>query len=337
MEIIKVVKYDGGPDVFAWKFPSESLGTWTQLIVNESQEAIFLKEGQALDVFKSGRYTLETANIPILSRFMRIPFGGKTPFTAEIWFVNKINSLDIKWGTPSPIQLQDPKYGIFVSVRSFGQFGIKIEDSKKFLTELVGTLPIFGAENISRYFRGLYVTKIKDTISTYITRKKISVLEINTYLEEISKYMESQLTPILNQYGIRIVNFYVNDINISEDDPGVRKLKQALSKKAQMNIIGYNYQEERSFNTLEKAASNRGMAADVMGSGMGLGIGMAMGVPIANAFSEMTNNFNISSPKNEMKECSNCHTQISKKEKFCSKCGFDTSKNKNEKNYNLYA
>lgn len=119
MAIVEVIKYNGGPNVFAWKYPSEELGTWTQLIVSEAQEAILFKSGKALDVFGSGRHTLDTANIPILNKIINLPFGGRSPFTAEVWYVNKIHSLDIKWGTSSPIQIQDPKYSVFIPVRSF--------------------------------------------------------------------------------------------------------------------------------------------------------------------------------------------------------------------------
>ena len=154
MAIVEVVKYNSSPDVFAWKYPSEELGTWTQLIVNESQEAILFKGGKALDVFQSGRHTLETANIPILNKIINLPFGGRSPFTAEVWYINKVNSLDIKWGTASPIQLQDPKYSVFIPVRAFGQFGIRIENSKQFLVKLDGTLSVFDKTNILKYFRG---------------------------------------------------------------------------------------------------------------------------------------------------------------------------------------
>ena len=133
MAVAKVVKYDGSPDIYAWKYPDTELGTWTQLIVNESQEAILFKGGQALDWFGPGRHTLETANIPLLSKLVNLPFKGKSPFTAEVWFVNKVNTLDVKWGTPTPIQLQDPKYNVFIPVRAHGQFGIRITDAKKFL------------------------------------------------------------------------------------------------------------------------------------------------------------------------------------------------------------
>lgn len=168
MAIVEVVKYDGSPDVFAWKYPSEELGTWTQLIVNESQEAVLVKSGKVFDVFGSGRHTLETANIPFLNKIINLPFGGRSPFTAEVWYINKGYNLDIKWGTPTPIQIQDPKYSIFAPVRSNGAFGIHIEDSKKFLIKLVTTMPTFDTAAVTKYFRSLYVTKVKDAISTYL-------------------------------------------------------------------------------------------------------------------------------------------------------------------------
>ena len=277
MAIVEVVKYNGSPDVFAWKYPSEELGTWTQLIVNESQEAILFKGGKALDVFQSGRHTLETANIPILNKIINLPFGGRSPFTAEVWYINKVNSLDIKWGTASPIQLQDPKYSVFIPVRAFGQFGIRIENSKQFLVKLVGTLSVFDKTNILKYFRGLYLTKVKDAISSYLVHKQISIMEINAYIEELSTYLQEKMQPVLEEYGIKLVNFYVNDISVPEDDTAVKKLKDALAKKAEMNIIGYNYQQERSFDTLEGAAKNPGTSGDLMGAGLGLGMGVTMG------------------------------------------------------------
>jgi membrane protease subunit (stomatin/prohibitin family) len=136
MAIMQVVKYDGMRDVFAYKYPHDSLSTWSKVIVNETQEAILYKGGQALDWFWPGSHTLETANIPLLRSVANIPHGGKSPFSAEVWFVNKAHFLDIKWGTPTPIQIKDPEYGIFIPLRGFGQFGMKVSDSKKFLTTL---------------------------------------------------------------------------------------------------------------------------------------------------------------------------------------------------------
>lgn len=328
MAIVEVVKYNGTPDVFAWKYPSEELGTWTQLIVNESQEAVLFKGGMALDVFGSGRHTLSTANIPLLNNIINLPFGGRSPFTAEVWYINKVYSLDIKWGTATPIQLQDPKYGVFVPVRSFGQFGIKIGDAKKFLVKLVGTLSIFDKDNLVKYFRGLYLTKVKDAISSYLVNKKISILEINAYLEELSDYLEERIKPTLDEYGIGLVNFYVNDINVPEDDPGVMKLKDALAKRAEMDIIGYNYQQERSFDTLEGAATNPGTAANLMGAGLGLGMGVGLGGAVGTQFGGLAKQINTGAA--ETKQCPKCNAVMDKAGRFCAGCGYDTQETKPE-------
>lgn len=321
MAIVEVVKYNGGPDVFAWKFPSEELGTWTQLIVNESQEAILYKGGQALDLYLAGRHSLETANIPILNKIINLPFGGRSPFAAEVWYINKVNSLDIKWGTPTPIQLQDPKYKVFVPLRSFGQFGIQIEDSRTFLIKLVGTLPIFDKDSIVKYFRGLYLTKVKDSISTYLIKKQISVLEINAYLDELSEHLKERITPTLAEFGIKLVNFYVNDINVPEEDTAVKKLKDALAKRAEMDIVGYNYVQERSFDTLEGAATNPGSGqAGLMGAGIGLGLGVGIGGGMGQQMAGITGAINTK----ETKQCPKCNVGMDSDKRFCASCGFDT-------------
>ncbi len=326
MAIIEVVKYNGSPDMLAWKYPGEELGTWTQLIVNESQEAILYKGGMALDVFQSGRHTLETENIPILNKIVNIPFGGRSPFTAEVWYVNRTYSLDVKWGTATPIQIQDPKYQVFCPIRANGIFGITIQDSKKFLVKLVGTMPTFDKQTLVKFFRGVYITKVKDAISSYVVKKQISILEINAYIDELSTYMQERIEPEMAGYGIKLVNFYVNDISVPEEDSAVKKLKDALAKKAEMNIIGYSYQQERSFNTLEGAANNSNSgAAPIMGAGMGLGMGFGMGGAIGNAFGDVTQSIDINAAKGT-KECPNCHMQIDMTQRFCGKCGFDTDK-----------
>ncbi len=330
MAIVEVVKYNGGENLFAWKYPNDELGTWTQLIVNESQEAVLFKGGKALDVFRSGRHTLDTANIPILNKVINLPFGGKSPFTAEVWYVNKLYDLDVKWGTASPIQLLDAKYNIFIPVRAFGQFGIQIEDSKKFIVKLVGTMPVFDKKSMINYFRGLYLTKVKDTISTYLVKNHISILEINAYLDEISSELQKKMADTLKDYGINLVSFYVNDINVPEDDKAVIRLKDALSKKAEMDIIGFNYQQERSFDTLEGAATNpNSIQGNIMGVGMGLGMGVGLGGVVGTQFSDLTNSI---STKGETKKCPKCNTEMSKDTKFCGECGCNTIIEVEEKN-----
>jgi membrane protease subunit (stomatin/prohibitin family) len=321
LAVVDVIKYSGSPDILAWKFPNSELGTWTQLIVNESQEAILVKGGQICDVFGAGRHTLDTANIPILNRIINLPFGGRSPFSAEVWFINKVFSLDIKWGTTTPIQLQDPKYKVFIPVRAFGQFGIQIDNSKKFLLKLVGTLPQFDRNTLLKFFRGVYLTKSKDAISSYLVHKNISILEINAYLDEISTFLQEKLTPVFDDYGIKLASFFVNDINVPEDDPAVVQLKRALAKRAEMDIVGYSYQQERSFDTLESAATNpNSMQGGLMGAGIGLGMGVTAGGAIGQQFGGLMQNINTA----DTKECPKCKSRIGVNERFCNHCGYDT-------------
>ncbi|MBO5282580.1 MAG: SPFH domain-containing protein [Lachnospiraceae bacterium] len=334
MAIVDVVKYNGEADLLAWKFPSEELGTWTQLIVNEAQEAVLFKDGKALDVFGSGRYTLETPNIPILNKVINLPFGCRSPFAAEVWFVNKMVSLDVKWGTPSPIQMQDPRYQIFVPVRANGMFGIQVEDSTRFLVKLVGTMPAFDRTMLVNYFRGLYVTKVKDSLSSYLLKKQISIMEINAYLDELSGYMKERIEPVMAEYGIRLVNFYVNEISVPEEDPSVQKLKDALAKKAEMNIIGFDYRQERSFNALEGAASNPGSSGALfMGAGIGTGMGLGMGSTMGSAFGEISREIRTEGaeavPKSGQEQqmlCPGCGSRIPIRGKFCPECGIPLAK-----------
>ena len=319
MALFEVAKYDGSPDVFAWKYPNEELGTWTQLIVNESQEAVLYKNGRALDLFQSGRYTLDTSNIPILRGLINLPFGGRSPFTAEVWYVNKKSTLDIKWGTQSPIQLQDPKYSAFVPVRAYGQFGICIDNSKQFLSKLVGTLTEFDKTALTNHFRGIYLTRVRDAVSSYLIHNKISVMEINSYLNELSEFLKDEIQPTMAEYGIKLLNFYVSDINVPEDDPAVMQLKKALAKKSEMEIVGYNYQQERTFDTLESAAKNEGGMSGLMGAGIGLGLGANIGGALGKQMGELSKSLN---PEAETVTCPNCGTVINHKNpKFCPECG----------------
>ena len=283
MAIIDRVKWDGSPDVLAWKYPSEELSTWTQLIVNESQEAFLVRGGVYEGPFGAGRHTLSTENIPLLRELMGLPFGGASPFSAEVWFVDKLTRLDIRWGTPDPIQLQDPKFGIMVPVRAFGQYGIRVDDTKRFLLKLVGTLPGFDTDTLSDYLRGLLTTRIKTDIANAILGSGLSVLEIAPRLDDLSTALEAALAAEIAEYGIALTQFNIHSINMPEDDPAVQTLKSALARRAEMGIVGFDYQQQRRFDVLETAAGNEGGAGTLMGAGVGLGLAPALGQAFAQA------------------------------------------------------
>lgn len=315
MALIDVVKYDGPNDVYAWKFPDQELGTWTQLIVNQSQEAILFKGGKALDSFGPGRHTLSTANIPVLNHLVNLPFGGKSPFTAEVWYVNKASSLDIKWGTSTPLQIKDPKYNILVPVRAFGQFGLTIEDSRKFLLKLVGTLRQFTRDELTRHLRGVVMMNITEILTSYLLQRGISPLEINAFVRDISTHAERQIAEALQEFGIKLHNFYFENINVPEDDPSIVQLRKVLNKRLEMDVVGYSYQQDRSFNILEGAATNPGSLQPLfMSARLGDSLGGAFGAQMSQVAGAMN-----AAPQGVA--CPDCRTTSTQGATFCSGCG----------------
>lgn len=291
MAIIDFVKWNASPGQLVWKYQlsnSEELSTWTQLVVSESQEAFVVRDGVYDGPFGAGRHTLSTENLPILRTLIGLPFGGKSPFTAEVWFVNKIVNLDVRWGTPDPIQLQDPRFQIMVPVRTFGQYGLRVVDSKRFLLKLVGTQTDLSVNALTEYFRGAFITKIKTHVANAILANQRSVLEITTELENISLHLKKALESDVIDFGVELSQFNVHSINVPEDDPAVKTLKSALAKRAEMGIVGFDYQQERTFDVLQAAASNEGNAGGVIGAGLGLGMGAAIGGSLGSTMGELS-------------------------------------------------
>ena len=341
MAIIQVVQWDdsiNSNDVLAWKYidkknpsKSEELGNWTQLIVRESQEAVLFRDGQALDLFPAGRHTLKTDNIPLLRRLINIPTGGESPFKAAVWFVNKVNLLDIKWGTANPILLRDPEYQIPVNLRAFGQFGIKVDGSRQFVLKLAGNKSSITRADVENYFKGLILSRMGDMLSTYISQKKINIFEINAYLEDMSNEAVEKIRPEFNNFGIEPVNFYFGSVNVVDEDEGIKKLKSAMAERAAMNVMGYNYQQKRSFDVMESAAKNEG-GSSLLGAGVGLGAGMGIGSTFGQMASQMGQYINPNQNQNQNQNmnpqnqqtnsfCPSCHNPVPSNAKFCPSCG----------------
>jgi membrane protease subunit (stomatin/prohibitin family) len=277
MALIDVVKWDAGAGDLVWKFPGTALSTMTQLIVNESQWAILFKDGRRCDVFGAGRHTLSTNNIPILNRLVNLPFGGNSPFAAEVWFVNRAIPLDLKWGTPNPMQLEDPQYGLIVPVSAFGQMGVRVVDPGAFVQSLVGTLPSFGTQHVLQHFKGVLVSQLKTSISSAIVKRQIPILQIETELLALSESIQQDIAPHYARFGLEVQLFRIMSISIPDDDPGVVELKKAKAAAARRKIEGTNYAQERSFDVMQAGAGNPGMGGAAMGMGMGFGLGNAMG------------------------------------------------------------
>lgn len=290
MPLIDVVKYQSRDTELVGKFPSNDLRLGTQLVVNTSQKAFFVKGGKILDEFDSGTYTLKSENIPLLNKLINIPFGGNSPFQAEVWFVNLIAILDNKWGTISPIQIEDPKYGIIVPIRAYGQFGLSISNPRVFLETLVGNMDNFSVEKITTYFKGKIISSISSIIGQKMIRENVSVLELSVLLDDFSVYCNDRIKDEFEKYGVKIENFYFMSINVPEDDSSLKKLKESKDLAAKIKIAGKDvYQMERSFDVMEKASINEGALGATIGTGMGLGLGLGVG----NQMGYLANNLSV--------------------------------------------
>lgn len=323
MAIIDVVRFDGlrSRDWLFYKYPSEDLVYGTQLIVQEGQLAVFVVGGAIADVFCPGTYTLYTDNLPILRRLVNLPFGGKTPFSAEIYFINTTVRLDINWGTPDPIQLIDPKYYVKLRIRAFGQMGLRVEDGVTVFTEVVGGMQkadIIKFDKVKEYYRGILVLKVKQAIADAIITNGVSALEIATKLETLSGKVKDQVSPAFDQFGFSVVNFFIQSINFPDED--FERINKILEEKATFEIMGEGrYSTKRSFDVYEGAATNQNGAAGMFAAG-GVGFGAAMGM--GTVMSQMVGN---PIQRMDTKECVSCHAVIPAPSKFCPQCGFNNS------------
>jgi len=288
MALIDIVKFEGNDSEFVWKFPSENLRYGTQLVVKPGQVAFFVKGGKILDEFGEGTVTIKSGNIPFLTTLLSLPFGGDTPFQAEVWFVNLTTKLDTPWGTALPIQLEDPKYGVVVPVRAFGQFGFCVAEPRKFLETVIGTAKVFTALQITDYFKGVLLSSVNSNVGNAVIKQNISLLQISAFLDELSGLCKEDIAVDFQQFGLEMVNFYFHSINIPEDDPSYIRLKQIKEKAAELNVVGRDiYQLDKSMDVLKTAAGNEGMAGLMMQTGIGSGMGMMLGAQLGAQAGQM--------------------------------------------------
>ena len=318
-KIASVIKYEGDNSTFIWKHPLEDFNSMTQLIVHESQEAIFFMNGQALDLFGAGRYTLETQNIPEIGRFLKRTTGDQTPFHSEVYFINKAEQMSIRWGTDSKVQYLEPTYGFPIEIGASGEMSLRPNDSRRLLVKLVGTESYLSREKLVSFFRAFLMTRVKTYIANVIREEKISIFEIDERLAQFSEELHKLLIPDFNEYGIALEKFFVTVIVKPDGNPQYEKFKElhfrqyadiAEAKiKQQSDLIyaqteaqkividsqaqatkraqeGYTYAQERGFDVAEQVAQNEAVGQFTnMGVGLGtmVGVGGAVGGVVGTA------------------------------------------------------
>lgn len=243
MAITEMIKYEGDNSTFVWKHPSEDFNSLTQLIVHESQEAIFFMNGQALDLFGPGRYTLETQNIPKLKQFLNA-LTGETPFHCEVYFINKTVQMALKWGTDSKVRYLDPTFGIPLELGACGEMNLAVSDSRKLLVKLIGTMNGIAWEDrgtgftksIQSSFRPLISSAVKANLASAIKNNNINILEVDEHLEELSNALRLSMLAGFEEYGLTIPQFYITNILLPEDDTNFKRMKELHTISFQTRI-----------------------------------------------------------------------------------------------------
>ena len=356
-QIAEIIKYEGDNSTFIWKHPCEDFNTTTQLIVHESQEAIFFMNGQALDLFGPGRYTLETQNLPLLKKFINISTGGETPFHCEVYFINKTEQMAIKWGTDSKVQYVDPTYKFPLSIGASGEMALSVEDSRELLVKLVGTERVLDRNQLTTFFRAFLMTRVKTYIAQEMKASAINIFEIDESLEVFSKEIQTRLLGDFKEYGVTLNRFFVTTIVKPDGDPQYEKFKELhfrqyadiaeaklkqqtdviyAQTEAQKTVIesqalaqkrateGYTYQQERGFDVAEHAAQNEGVGEFInMGIGLGVmsGIGGTVGGMVGGAVNDAFTGVATQPQVGGNAFCENCGAKLTPGASFCDECG----------------
>ena len=244
--LMDIIQYEGPNDVLIWKHQDENFNTKSQLIVLEGQEAIFLKNGQALQAFGPGHYTLSTENCPWIMRLIGLATGGETPFQCSVYFVNKAVSMGIEWGTDSPIRMNDPVYHLPVNVTAYGDFSLQVIEPKKLLLQLVGTTNYYTQNEISRYFSGIMATKIRSQIAATMIQNELTLLGIDAHLEELSNLILPKLESEFERYGLSVNHFAIAGIGYT----GLEEIEETLNRQT-VKDLNFAYETERTRKTTD--------------------------------------------------------------------------------------
>lgn len=242
--LASIIKYEGDNDTFIWKHPIEDFNYGSQLIVHESQEAIFFKDGQALDLFGPGRYTLETQQLPLLEKVYSLPTDTEGTFHSEVYFINKTVQMAIKWGTSEKVRFIDPLTGVPLELGASGEMNIQVVNSRKLLLKLVGTMKGIAwgagkgfAKSLQESFRPMISNAVKTNLSSVIKNEAIDLLEIDEKLDLISDTLREKILPGFEEYGLSIPQFYITNVVLPEDDPNFKRIKELHTITLQTRVI----------------------------------------------------------------------------------------------------
>lgn len=338
MQVIQYVDPTG--QTMVARYPKEgtaAIQLGSQLIVEESQKAVLLRDGKALDTFSPGRHTLATANLPLLTKLLGLPFEGKSPFQAAVIFVATKTFLDMKWGTKEPVVYRDAELSM-VRLRAFGKFAVRIANAQQFANEVVGTQGIYTTDGVEAYFKDVIVARLTDLLGENLN----SIFDLPKVYDELGMGLKSRVADDFGKYGIELVDLYLGAITPPDEVQKLIDERTGMAAVGDMNA----YMKFKAARAMGDAAQQSGETAGGVGAGMGVGMGAGMGMMLPQMMKEAMQSGSggaeaegaaggaAASEKSEKSEpapgagdaaaaafCSNCGTRLPSEAKFCPSCG----------------
>jgi len=240
----------------------------SQLIVEESQQAVFFRDGKALDTFGPGRHTLATQNIPILTTILSIPFGGTSPFQAAVVFVSTKTFLDLKWGTKEPVVFRDRELAM-VRLRAFGKYAVRIVNAQHFVNSVVGTMGAYTTDGVENYFRDVIVARLTDVLGENLT----TIFDLPKLYDELAMGLKARVAEDFTKYGIELADLFLGAITPPEE------VQKMIDERSGMGAIGdmNAYMKFKTARAIGDAAAQPGGTSGTLGAGLGVGMGAGLG------------------------------------------------------------
>jgi len=294
-----VIKNSGSGDMLIWRQPEEDFNTNSTLIVMPGEEAIFIKGGVIEQAFDNGTYQLSTENYPFISRLRNAFSGGISTFNCVVYFVRTAHSMEILWGTSSPIQVRDKLLGIATKLRARGAYKIKIDNPQQFLTKLIGNSinAMAQQELLDDYFANEFQSKIKSSITRALNETQVELLGIEAHIEEFAEAIVPFLDEVFEDYGLGLVKFSIAALDIDDDEirrrydeigmDAIAKMRNAQADKGVMDVLGDDWGRQQAKDILRDLANNPGAGGGMAAAGAGLGMGMAAGSAFGNMAQQM--------------------------------------------------